>query len=143
MAAAHSQPADTEEDEPAGSGSGQKQIAPPDHKSRVVWLKDKLAQATTSRPKLGKAIVAIDVVDLATGEEIVADNADHGMNLASNAKLLTSVAALATLGAGFRWITTVSGAEPDDKGVIAGDLYVKAKGDPTLGLRDLDDLAAD
>jgi serine-type D-Ala-D-Ala carboxypeptidase/endopeptidase (penicillin-binding protein 4) len=140
---AHAQPAPDEDEDATGSGSAQRLIAPPDHKSRVVWLKDKLAQATASRPKLGKAKLSIDVVDLGTGEEIAAINADAGMNLASNAKLLTSTAALATLGGGFRWVTTVYAAEPDEKGVVEGDLFIKGKGDPMLGEHDLDDLATD
>ncbi len=141
---AHAQPAPDDEDEAAGSGSTQKLIAPPDHKSRVVWLKDKLAAAVAAHPKIAKAKLGIAVVDLATGEEIVADNADAGMNLASNAKLLTSTAALGTLGGGFRWITTAyAAAEPDDHGIVEGDLFIKGKGDPMLGAGDLDELAAE
>jgi D-alanyl-D-alanine carboxypeptidase/D-alanyl-D-alanine-endopeptidase (penicillin-binding protein 4) len=37
----------------------------------------------------------------------------------------------------------VYGAEPDAKGAIAGDLYVKGRGDPMLGVADLRQLAAD
>jgi D-alanyl-D-alanine carboxypeptidase/D-alanyl-D-alanine-endopeptidase (penicillin-binding protein 4) len=59
------------------------------------------------------------------------------MNLASNAKLLTTFAALTTLGAGFRWRTAIYADKPDDSGVVAGDLYVRGRGDPTLTDADL------
>jgi D-alanyl-D-alanine carboxypeptidase/D-alanyl-D-alanine-endopeptidase (penicillin-binding protein 4) len=66
------------------------------------------------------------------------------MNLASNAKLLTSIAALGTLGSGFRWHTSVYADKLDDAtGVVGGDLYVRAKGDPLLGINDLRALATE
>ncbi|HEX7836213.1 MAG TPA: D-alanyl-D-alanine carboxypeptidase/D-alanyl-D-alanine-endopeptidase, partial [Kofleriaceae bacterium] len=63
--------------------------------------------------------------------------------LASNAKLRPSVAARAVLGGGCRWRTAVYGAEPDDKGAVASELYVKGRGDPMLGTAELGALAAD
>src|SRR5215468_8232895 len=97
----------TDDDDESGSGSGAKLVAPPDGKLRPAWVKEKLTAALASQPKLGRAKVAVAVVDLTTGEELWAHDADAAMNLASNAKLLTSIAALGTLGSGFRWHTTV------------------------------------
>jgi D-alanyl-D-alanine carboxypeptidase/D-alanyl-D-alanine-endopeptidase (penicillin-binding protein 4) len=141
---AHSQgAADPDDDAPAGSGSARSPAAPTDAKARIAWLGDRVTAAVAAQPKLGKAKIAISVVDLATGAEVVARDADRGMSLASTAKLLTSAAALAALGAGFRWRTGVFGAAPDDKGAIAGDLYVQGHGDPMLGVAELRALAAD
>src|SRR5258705_8768804 len=84
------------------------------------------------------------MVDLATGEELWAHEADKAMNLASNAKLLTSIAALGTLGSGFRWHTTVYADRLDEAtGVVAGDLYIRGKGDPMLAESDLRALAGE
>jgi D-alanyl-D-alanine carboxypeptidase/D-alanyl-D-alanine-endopeptidase (penicillin-binding protein 4) len=118
-------------------------VAPPDPKARVLWLHDRIAAAIAGRPRLSGARVAVSVTDLASGREMVAHEADRGMSIASAAKLLTATAALATLGSGFRWRTAVYGAPPDDKGEIAGPLYVRARGDPMLGVSDLRVLATE
>ncbi|HET9992790.1 MAG TPA: D-alanyl-D-alanine carboxypeptidase/D-alanyl-D-alanine-endopeptidase, partial [Kofleriaceae bacterium] len=82
--------------------------------------------------------------DLATGAELFTHEPDKGLNLASNTKLLTSVAALGTLGAGFRWRTAVYVDDLDDKtGKVVGDLYLRGRGDPVLSANDLKQLAAD
>jgi D-alanyl-D-alanine carboxypeptidase/D-alanyl-D-alanine-endopeptidase (penicillin-binding protein 4) len=68
------------------------------------------------------------------------------MNIASNAKLLTTISALGTLGGGFRWRTAVF---IDDKaldqttGIVTGDLYLRTRGDPTLTVNDLRALATE
>ena len=139
------------EDEDVGSGSatgsGSALVAPTDAKARPAWLKEKIQAAIDARPLLtAKAKIGVSVVDLTTGTELFARDADKGMSLASNAKLLTSIAALGTLGGGFRWRTSVF---VDDKaldqttGVITGDLYLRAKGDPTLTVNDLRALATE
>jgi D-alanyl-D-alanine carboxypeptidase/D-alanyl-D-alanine-endopeptidase (penicillin-binding protein 4) len=65
------------------------------------------------------------------------------MTLASNAKLLTTAAALRGLGSGFRWRTAVFAAEPDAEGQVRGDMYLRGRGDPTLSVAALRQLAAD
>jgi len=131
------------DDDEATSSAARPLIAPIDPKARVLWVRDRITAAIAGQPKLGKARIGVSVIDLATGNELYARDADAGMSLASTAKLLTSTAALATLGGGFHWRTTVSGAEPDDKGAVAGPLYVKGRGDPMLGVAELRALAAD
>jgi D-alanyl-D-alanine carboxypeptidase/D-alanyl-D-alanine-endopeptidase (penicillin-binding protein 4) len=131
------------EDDEATSSAARPLVAPVDPKARVLWLRERIAAALAGQPRLGKARVGVSVIDLATGNELYAREADAGMSLASTAKLLTSTAALATLGGGFHWRTTVSGAEPDAKGAVAGELYVKGRGDPMLGVAELRALAAD
>ncbi|HET9627557.1 MAG TPA: D-alanyl-D-alanine carboxypeptidase/D-alanyl-D-alanine-endopeptidase [Kofleriaceae bacterium] len=136
---------DHEDDEDATPGQPRKPlVAPAEPKARVQWLRDRVAAAiTTAAARLAHARITVSAVDLATGNELVNHEADRAMSLASNAKLLTSVAALADLGGGFRWRTGVLGAEPDDKGVVAGDLVLRGRGDPMLGPDDFRALAAD
>jgi len=134
---------DPDDDDAVGSGSAQRLVAPVDPKARVAWLRDRVAAAISGQPRLAKAAIAVSVIDLSTGDELVAHDADRAMSLASAAKLLTASAALEVLGGGFRWRTTVHGAPPDDKGAIAGPLYVKGRGDPLLGVAELRALAAD
>lgn len=131
------------DDEDAAGSAARLLVAPANPKARVQWLRERVTAAIAAQTKLARARIAVSVVDLATGNELVAQNADRAMSLASTAKLLTASAALAGLGGGFRWRTSVYGAEPDDKGVVAGALYVKGRGDPMLGVAELRALAAD
>jgi serine-type D-Ala-D-Ala carboxypeptidase/endopeptidase (penicillin-binding protein 4) len=147
---AHSQQAPSEEAEEAGSagsGSGSALVAPTDAKERPKWLKEKMQAAIDARPLLAaKAKIAVSVVDTTTGTELFARDADKGMSLASNAKLLTSIAALGTLGGGFRWRTTVfidDKALDETTGIVTGDLYLRTRGDPTLTVNDLRALATE
>ena len=136
--------ADQADDDDAATGSAGGLHAPADPKARAEWLRDKLTAAITSHPTLSKAKIAVAVYDLATNSELFAHAADQGMNLASNAKLLTTIAALGTLGGGFRWKTSVYADAIDDAtGKVKGDLYVRGRGDPTLSLADLRALADD
>jgi D-alanyl-D-alanine carboxypeptidase/D-alanyl-D-alanine-endopeptidase (penicillin-binding protein 4) len=137
------EPSHEPDEEDAGSGSARTLVAPADPKARLAWLHDRVLAAIAAQPRLAAAKIAVSVVDLAAGHELIALDADRAMNLASTAKLLTSTAALATLGGGFRWRTAVYGAPPDDKGVVAGSLYVRGRGDPMLGVGDLRALAAE
>ncbi len=140
-----SQPAPTphdDEDDEVAIGSNKVPVAPKDAKARETWVADKLAAALSSRPKLAKVHVAVAVTDLVTGKPVWAHDATVPMNLASNAKLLTSTAALATLGSAFRWRTAVYAAElPDKTGKVKGDLFLRGRGDPLLSVNDLRGLA--
>jgi D-alanyl-D-alanine carboxypeptidase/D-alanyl-D-alanine-endopeptidase (penicillin-binding protein 4) len=131
------------EDEDATGAAPPAVTAPADPKLRTAWLRDRVTAAIAASGKLGGAKTAVSAIDLATGVELVAHDADRGMSLASAAKLFTSAAALSVLGGGFRWRTSVYGAEPDDKGVITGELYVKGRGDPMLGPAEMAELAKD
>jgi D-alanyl-D-alanine carboxypeptidase/D-alanyl-D-alanine-endopeptidase (penicillin-binding protein 4) len=118
--------------------------APRDVKARPAWLRDKLAAAIDAHPSLSHEKLGVVVVDLANGEELFARDADTGLNLASNTKLLTTIAALNVLGGGFKWRTAVYADKLDEAtGVVAGDLYVRGRGDPELSARDLRELAND
>ena len=132
------------DDDGAGSGSANVLVAPPLPAQRKQWVADQITAALAARPTLGHAKIGIAVTDLTTGELLFAHAGDEKLNLASNTKLLTSVAALGTLGNGFRWRTAVlADKQPDDAGVIEGDLYLRGRGDPLLTAAHLDELAAE
>jgi serine-type D-Ala-D-Ala carboxypeptidase/endopeptidase (penicillin-binding protein 4) len=61
--------------------------------------------------------------------------------LASNEKLLTSMAALDRLGPSFRYRTSAAADERPRAGVVHGDLWLIGGGDPTLTPSDLSTLA--
>lgn len=139
--------AESDDEEGGGSGSGSALVAPKDPKERGKWLTGRLDAAITARPLLSsRAKIGVAIYDLATGSELYEHNGNTGLSLASNAKLLTTVAALGTLGGGFRWRTAIF---IDDKsldettGTVKGDLYVRGRGDPTLTTSDLHELAVE
>lgn len=73
------------------------------------------------------------VMSLKDGRVIYARNGDRQMSPASNMKIYTTVVALDTLGADYRWRTSVyAEAEPDKTGAIAGDLTLYGRGAPDL-----------
>lgn len=136
-----------EDDEGTGSGttSGSARVAPADPKARGAWLTQQLDGAIASRPLLAaKAKIGVAVYDIETGAELYVHDADKGMSIASNAKLLTAIAGLGTLGAGFRWRTSIfidDKSLDDTTGIVKGNLYVRGRGDPTLSVNDLRALA--
>ncbi|MBL9019762.1 MAG: D-alanyl-D-alanine carboxypeptidase/D-alanyl-D-alanine-endopeptidase, partial [Myxococcales bacterium] len=137
-------PTEDDDGSAAGSGGGSALIAPPVPGAKKPWLVEQLTRVLQGRPVLSRARIAVAVTDLSTGEELFAANADQKLNLASNTKLLTSAAALQTLGNSFRWRTTVlADTLPDDAGTIAGDLYLRGKGDPMLTVAHLEELATE
>ena len=76
------------------------------------------------------------IVDAVTGEPLYEKNADKYFVPASNMKLLTTAMALDTLGAEYRFRTTIetNGALYAD-GKLSGDLILVGRGDPNLSNR--------
>src|SRR5437762_8222759 len=98
----------TDDDEgSAGSSAGSALVAPASASAKKPWLVEHLTRVLQSKPALGRAKIAVAVTDLSSGEELFVAGADQKLNLASNTKLLTSIAALSVLGNGFRWRTAV------------------------------------
>lgn len=89
------------------------------------------------------ASVAVQVVDLSTGEEVWAHDADVALNPASTTKILTAATALRRLGPAHTFRTIVYADDvPDAKGAI-DVLYVKGTGDPTMVVEKLWKIARD
>jgi D-alanyl-D-alanine carboxypeptidase/D-alanyl-D-alanine-endopeptidase (penicillin-binding protein 4) len=83
------------------------------------------------------------VVDVGSGEQLYASNADVARMPASVEKLYTSATALLRYGAGGTLSTTVLAPSlPDADGEVAGDLILRGGGDPTFDSKDAAALAA-
>lgn len=76
------------------------------------------------------------------GKAVFALHPDLRLPPASTAKLFLTAAALARLGAGFRYVTRLYAQVPPRAGAVEGNLYLVGGGDPSLRLQDLASLAA-
>src|SRR5207253_1619830 len=107
----------------------------------LKWLVARIDEILT-RPALAGAKIAVLVADLETGKPLYARNERALLNPASNAKLVTTAAALALLGPEFRFKTALY-AEALRGGEVQGNLYLRGSGDPSLVSEDLWKLVAD
>jgi len=83
-----------------------------------------------------KVFWGILVADRDTGEVLYDLNSDHFFMPASNAKVITTAFALANLGAGYQFHTTLETSGPlGDDGRLAGDLVFVGRGDPDISNR--------
>lgn len=92
-------------------------------------LADPSVTTTTAR-------VGVAVADGATGNEIYLRTNTTALTPASNLKLFTAGAGMRYLGSGYRW-RTETWSYPAKAGTIAGNVYLKGFGDPTLLEADL------
>lgn len=98
----------------------------------------KRIDAVLSSPDLGRGFWGIEVVSLEDGKVLYAQNADRLFTPASNTKLFTTAAALALIGPGYVFRTTVETSGTLDKyGRLSGDLVLVGRGDPNLSGREL------
>jgi D-alanyl-D-alanine carboxypeptidase/D-alanyl-D-alanine-endopeptidase (penicillin-binding protein 4) len=74
----------------------------------------------------------VEIESLESGRILYQRNAGKMFVPASNMKLVTSTAALETLGPGWRFRTHVLFGGPVANGVLRGDLFVVGSGDPTI-----------
>lgn len=89
-------------------------------------------------PLLRRTPAAIHVVDTRTREEVYARGAQDLLLPASTMKLITTAAALRTLGPAHTFHTDILvDGEIDGAGLLHGDLYVRGGGDPTMVLERL------
>ena len=103
-----------------------------------------ILQDLAKDPLFTKSDVAVQVVDLRTGEQVFARNADTLLAPASTTKVLTAATSLKTLGPAYRFTTRVTAdAAPDALGVVKGNVYVRGGGDPTMVVEKLWKLVAD
>ena len=96
----------------------------------------KRVQAIVRQPGFARAYWGIDVVDMESGKAIYALNSDHLFLPASNAKLLSTSAALALAGPEYRFHTTIeSSGKIDANGRLLGDLVIVGRGDANISGR--------
>jgi serine-type D-Ala-D-Ala carboxypeptidase/endopeptidase (penicillin-binding protein 4) len=89
-------------------------------------------------PDLARGFWGIEVVSLATGETLYAQNAGKLFTPASNTKLFTTAGALALIGPDYKFRTTVETTGTLDRyGRLNGDLLLVGHGDPNLSGREL------
>lgn len=93
--------------------------------------------AALERAGVPAADVAVVVRPVDASEPVVSWNAARPMRAASLIKLVTAYAALRSLGPAHRWRTeALAGAALRD-GVLAGELYLRGAGDPSLTVEQL------
>lgn len=91
--------------------------------------------------KLKGGQVGLEVREAKSGKVLYSHHADKRLNPASNTKLLTSTAAMKTLGNGHRFATRVFSQGRKSGHTLDGDLYLKGGGDPTTLAKDYDEMA--
>jgi D-alanyl-D-alanine carboxypeptidase/D-alanyl-D-alanine-endopeptidase (penicillin-binding protein 4) len=96
---------------------------------------DSAAHAITAGRAFEEASVGIAVLDVDSGRLLAAVNEHQALNPASNAKLYTAAAALATLHGEHRYETTLTGKLQGD--AVDGPLAIRGYGDPSLSTADL------
>ena len=97
------------------------------------------SQALARRP--AGTEVGYLLLDLSTGAELAALNADRPLIPASTAKLATAIVALDVLGPEHRFRTELLTDGAVRGGVLEGDLILRGTGDPALDVADLLELA--
>src|SRR5215467_1974553 len=94
--------------------------------------------AVLSQPPLDRAHWGVNVLDLDSGAALYAQNPGQLFIPASNTKLFTTAAALATAGPDYRFRTTVEAeGRIDARGRLLGDLVIVGRGDPNISGRAL------
>src|SRR2546422_368334 len=93
-------------------------------------------EATLSEAGADKGCWGVLVADAVSGETLYALNPRRYFVPASNTKLFTTALALATLGPGYRFRTTIeTRGTLDRSGRLLGDLVLVGRGDPNLSNR--------
>ncbi len=90
------------------------------------------ADSAFAAPEWRNAHWGLVIVDPASGDTLFRHNGEKLFMPASNMKILTGATALTQLGADFRFRTRVATAGTISDGVLAGDLVVFGRGDPSF-----------
>lgn len=93
------------------------------------------SQTLASDPVFSHAAVGIKAVT-GIGETLASVNEDKMLTPASNLKLISTGAALYTLGPGYRFTTSLAYDGHISDGKLHGNLYIVGGGDPLLGSKD-------
>ena len=95
------------------------------------WLAQELAE-----PRFQRALWGVKIVSQDTGEVVFSHDDQRLMSPASNSKLYTVALGLDVLGPEYRIRTSLySDKKPNSQGVLAGDLVVYGRGDPTFNAK--------
>jgi D-alanyl-D-alanine carboxypeptidase/D-alanyl-D-alanine-endopeptidase (penicillin-binding protein 4) len=86
-----------------------------------------------SDSRFSNAFIGMEVKSVKTGESLFHLNENKNFLPASNLKLVTTAAALGTLGPDFRYATQLVTDGKIHRGVLKGDLIIRGSGDPTFG----------
>src|SRR5262249_38188580 len=108
---------------------------------RQAWLRARIDELVGASALKG-AKIGVAVMDVESGRVLYARNEKAAYNPASNAKLITTAAALALLGPEYRFKTALYADELRGSDV-AGNLYIKGFGDPSLVTEGLWKLVSD
>lgn len=100
----------------------------------VARLRQDLARVFGA-PIMAHALWGVDIRAVESGEVLYQLNSARLMMPASNMKIVTLAIAAEVLGWNHRFVTTLEAAGPIQNGVLAGDLFVRGGGDPTIGSR--------
>jgi D-alanyl-D-alanine carboxypeptidase/D-alanyl-D-alanine-endopeptidase (penicillin-binding protein 4) len=93
------------------------------------------SEALAADPTFSHASVGICVMK-GNGEEMAVLNSKKMLVPASNMKLISTGAALYSLGPDYRFHTSIQYDGVIDNGTLHGNLYIVGEGDPTLGSKD-------
>jgi D-alanyl-D-alanine carboxypeptidase/D-alanyl-D-alanine-endopeptidase (penicillin-binding protein 4) len=87
---------------------------------------------------VASSTVALQVVNVETGDEVFSLDGDRALVPASVTKAVTAAAALRTLGPTYRFKTEfLRDGEVNGDGVLEGNLYIRGGGDPSLVIEKL------
>ena len=92
-------------------------------------------EALASDPTFSEALVGV-CIRTADGQPLVDINSEKKLLPASNMKLISTGAALHSLGSDYRFETVLGYSGEIEEGTLHGDLYIVGGGDPTLGSKD-------
>lgn len=88
--------------------------------------------AILANPQLDGAVLSVRVIELPRARVLYSFNSEAPLSVASNAKIVTTAAALDLLGGDFELSTTLVAAGSIKNGVLHGDLVIVGKGDPSI-----------
>ena len=94
-------------------------------------LRDKVDSILSSKDLAGAA-VGVRILDAESGRVLYSYHSDDVLSAASNAKVVTTAAALDLLGSKFELTTTLLTRGAVRNGVLYGDLVLVGKGDPSM-----------
>ena len=115
----------------AKPGMACRAVVPAALASAPVGLNAQLT-ALVARPEFAEAIWGVQVKSLTSGRVLFEHQPDRRMSPASNCKLYVGALALDQLGGDYRIRTPIQAtAAPDQAGVLAGDVIIAGRGDPS------------